>query len=122
MLVDWGAGMDVMGFSYGGVMRERVGEWLDCVLQRVRGVLREFILGLEGLEGRIKVDARVDRVIGREWWCGGRGGGRGFPCSLFLYPMAVASVLSWICFDKNSGRIYECLCMRTASVWHRCGD
>ena len=60
LLVDWGAGMDVMGFSYGGVMQERVGEWLDCVLQRVRWVLREFILGLEGLGGRIKVDARVD--------------------------------------------------------------
>lgn len=30
--------------------------------------------------------------------------------------MAVATVLSRICFDKSSGRIYECLCMWMALV------
>ena len=37
-----------------------IGEWLDCVLQRVRRVLRELILGLKGLGGWIKLDARVN--------------------------------------------------------------
>ena len=39
------------------------GERLDCVLQRLRGVLQEVILGLGigdwGLEGRIGVDGRM---------------------------------------------------------------
>lgn len=36
------------------------GERLDCVLQRLRGVLRELILGLGGLGGRMEVDGRVN--------------------------------------------------------------
>ena len=60
LLVDWVRGWMLWGLAVEAQCGKGFGEWLDCVLQRVRGVLRDLILGLKELEGWIELDARVD--------------------------------------------------------------